>query len=337
MPNERQANPALDGGASGRAALRPVMSVFSIDPTLVIRGLTISALGGLLLAVGLRLSWAEVAEALRRSRLALVLAVNFVFVPLLAVAAASAFQLGRDPAIAMILLAAAPFAPVVPVFARMARADLALAAGLTALFPFLSALLTPLACLISLKAVSGTEGLRFDFLSVLGVLVATITLPLATGVAVNHWRPVLAKKVLRPVEVLSEAVGALSLAFVTVVEFKTVLATDWKPLLVGYLGLLLQGAALLAIGTFISTCTKNQIIAGVATFAVCLLLWVLSWYSAFDTSSTAKVISYLSVVEHFESFSKGVLDTKDLIFYASVIFFGLFLTARSMESLRWRS
>ena len=112
---------------------------------------------------------------------------------------------------------------------------------------------------------------------------------------------------------------------------------DWKPILVGYLGLLLQGAALLAIGTFISTCTKNQIIAGVATFAVCLLLWVLSWYSAFDTSKTAKVISYLSVVEHFESFSKGVLDTKDLVFYASVIFFGLFLTARSMESLRWRS
>ena len=207
------------------------MSVFSIDTTLVIRGLTISALGGLLLAVGLRLSWAEVAEALRRSRPALLLAVNFVFVPLWAVAAAWAFQLGRDPTIAMILLAAAPFAPVVPVFARMARADLALAAGLTALFPFLSALLTPLACLVSLKAVPGAEGLRFDFLGVLGVLVATITLPLAAGVVVNHWRPVLAKTILRPVEVLSETVGALSLAFVTVVEFKTVLATGWKPLL----------------------------------------------------------------------------------------------------------
>ena len=51
---------------------------------------------------------------------------------------------------------------------------------------------------------------------------------------------------------------------------------DWKPLLVGYLGLLLQAGALLAIGTFISTLTKNQIIAGAATFGVCLLLWVLS-------------------------------------------------------------
>ena len=205
--------------------------MFFVDPTLVIRCLTISALGGLLLAIGLRLSWAEVAKALKRSRLVLILAVNFAGVPLLAVATAWAFQLGRDLTIGMILLAAAPFAPVVPVFARMARADLALAAGLTALFPFLSAMLTPLVCMASLKAVSGGEGLQFEFLGVLGVLVATITLPLAAGVAVNHWKPVLAKTILRPVEVFSEAVGALSLAFVTVVEFKTVLATGWKPLL----------------------------------------------------------------------------------------------------------
>lgn len=211
--------------------MRPVISVFSIDPTLVVRCLTIAALSGLLLTVGLRLSWAEVAEAFKRCHLSLVLAVNFAVVPLLVVGTAWAFQLGRDVTIGMILLAAAPFAPVVPVFARMARGDLALAAGLTALFPFLSALLTPLVCMASLKVVPGAEGLRFDFLSVLGVLVATITLPLAAGVAVNHWKPVLAKIVLRPVEMLSEAVGALSLVFVTTVEFKTVLATGWKPLL----------------------------------------------------------------------------------------------------------
>lgn len=208
-----------------------MISAFSIDPAIVIRCLTIAALSGLLLTVGLRLGWAEVAEAFKRCRLSLVLAVNFALVPLLAVATAWAFQLSRDVTIGMILLAAAPFAPVVPVFARMARADLALAAGLTALFPFVSALLTPLVCVVSLKAVPGTEGLRFDFLSVLGVLVATITLPLAAGVAVNHWKPVLAKIVLRPVEVLSEAIGALSLAFVTIVEFQTVIGTGWKPLM----------------------------------------------------------------------------------------------------------
>ena len=112
---------------------------------------------------------------------------------------------------------------------------------------------------------------------------------------------------------------------------------DWKPILVGYLGLILQGGCLLAIGTFISTTTRNQIIAGGATFGVCLLLWVLDWVSSYETSGWAKVISYLSVVTHFEPFSKGVLDTKDILFYLSMIFFGLFLTARSVESLRWRS
>jgi ABC-2 type transport system permease protein len=112
---------------------------------------------------------------------------------------------------------------------------------------------------------------------------------------------------------------------------------DWRPLLVGYLGLLLQGGCLLAIGTFISTTSKNQIIAGTGTFAIALLLWVLDWVSSYGTEAWAKVIGYLSVVAHFEPFSKGVIDTKDIVFFISMIFLGLFLTARSMESLRWRS
>jgi ABC-2 type transport system permease protein len=112
---------------------------------------------------------------------------------------------------------------------------------------------------------------------------------------------------------------------------------DWKPLLIGYLGLLLQAGALLAIGTFISTLTKNQIVAAAATFGVCLLLWVLEWVSGLETATWAKVLAYFSVIAHFESFAKGVLDTKDAIFYLSAIFVGLFFTARSMESLRWRT
>jgi len=112
---------------------------------------------------------------------------------------------------------------------------------------------------------------------------------------------------------------------------------DWKPLAIGYLGLLLQAGALLAIGTFISTLTKNQIIAGAATFGVCLLLWVLGWVSGYETATWAQVMAYMSIINHFESFAKGVLDSKDAIFYVTVIFLGLFFTARSMESLRWRS
>lgn len=112
---------------------------------------------------------------------------------------------------------------------------------------------------------------------------------------------------------------------------------DWKPLAIGYLGLLLQAGALLAIGTFISSLTKNQIIAGAATFGVELLLWVCGWVSGYETATWAKVLSYMSVITHFDSFGRGVLDSKDAVYYITLIFVGLFFTARSMESLRWRS
>jgi ABC-2 type transport system permease protein len=70
---------------------------------------------------------------------------------------------------------------------------------------------------------------------------------------------------------------------------------------------------------------------------VSLLLWLLSWFTAFESTVTSQVINYMSIVTHMESFSKGVIDTKDVVFYLSMIFFSLFLTSRSMESLRWRA
>jgi ABC-2 type transport system permease protein len=112
---------------------------------------------------------------------------------------------------------------------------------------------------------------------------------------------------------------------------------SWQPMLVGFLGLLLQGGAFLAIGIFISSTTKNQIVAGVASFCVFLLLWVLDWVTAFNDSAVTKVIGYISVISHFESFAKGVIDTKDVVYYVTMIALGLFLTARSMDSMRWRA
>ena len=81
----------------------------------------------------------------------------------------------------------------------------------------------------------------------------------------------------------------------------------------------------------------HEVRAGGVTFFVCLLLWLLSWFTAFDTTASASVINYLSIVTHFENFSKGVLELKDVVFYLSMIFFSLFLTSRAMESLRWRA
>jgi len=112
---------------------------------------------------------------------------------------------------------------------------------------------------------------------------------------------------------------------------------DWKPLLIAYLGLLLEAGGMLAIGTFISSLTRNQIIAAAMTFGVLIILLFTSNLSNFDSSTTFSVLAYLSLTMHFDSFLKGVVETKDLIYYVSVIFLALFLTSRSLESLRWRS
>jgi ABC-2 type transport system permease protein len=112
---------------------------------------------------------------------------------------------------------------------------------------------------------------------------------------------------------------------------------DWKPVATGFLGVLLFGACLLALGTFISTTTRNQIIAGAVGFALALLLWILDWTTSFGNSPTVQVMSYLSILSHLDSFARGVIDSKDVIYYLSMIFFGLFLTSRSLESLRWRA
>jgi ABC-2 type transport system permease protein len=112
---------------------------------------------------------------------------------------------------------------------------------------------------------------------------------------------------------------------------------DWRPMAVAYLGLLLQGGCILSIGLFVSSLTKNQIVAGAASFGICLLLYVLDWVSQFEVSPLFQVIAYLGFVSHYQSFARGVLDSKDVIYYISMIVLGLFLTVRSMESMRWRA
>jgi len=108
------------------------------------------------------------------------------------------------------------------------------------------------------------------------------------------------------------------------------------PILSGYLGLLLLGGGFIAVGLLISSLTKNQIVAGMATFVTFLMLWVIGWVSDFAGPTTAKLVSYLSITEHFDDFSKGVIDTQHLVYYVSFITFGLFLTAKAVDSERWR-
>ncbi len=112
---------------------------------------------------------------------------------------------------------------------------------------------------------------------------------------------------------------------------------DWKPLVAGYLGQLLLGGCFVSFGLLLSTVTRNQLVAGSLTFGLFLLLWVADWVSHYSTSSLAQIASYISLTTHMENFSKGVLDLQDVVYYLSAIGLGLFLTARSLESVRWRA
>jgi ABC-2 type transport system permease protein len=111
---------------------------------------------------------------------------------------------------------------------------------------------------------------------------------------------------------------------------------EWKPLAVAYLGLLLLGGCFISIGLFISSLTKNQVVAFMVTFSIFLFLWIISWIGTSVGPNAAAVASYLSIVDHYDDFGKGVIDTTHLIYYLSFITFGLFLTAKAVDSERWR-
>jgi len=111
---------------------------------------------------------------------------------------------------------------------------------------------------------------------------------------------------------------------------------EWRPIVAGYLGLLLMGGCFLSVGLFISSLTKNQIVAGFLTFATFLMFWIINWMGESSGPTTRDVLNYLSITEHFDDFSRGIIDTKHLVYYLSFITFGLFLTARSVDSERWR-
>ena len=111
---------------------------------------------------------------------------------------------------------------------------------------------------------------------------------------------------------------------------------EWKPIVTGYLGLFLMGASFISIGLLISSLTKNQIVAGMITFATLLMLWTISWMSDSAGPVMQKVLQALSITDRFGDFSKGVIDLKHVVYYLSFIGFGLFLTAKSVDSERWR-
>jgi len=112
---------------------------------------------------------------------------------------------------------------------------------------------------------------------------------------------------------------------------------EWKPLATGGLGILLLGSCFIALGCFVSTLTRNQIVAGILAFCLFLGIWILGWAEDPAGGDFKKAIAYLGVTTHLEDLLKGIVDLKDIVFYLSFILFGVFLTHRSLESQRWRA
>lgn len=104
----------------------------------------------------------------------------------------------------------------------------------------------------------------------------------------------------------------------------------------GYLGLLLLAITFVTVGLFASSLTENQIIAAVTGLVMLLLLFVIAWPADNAGETMGAVLRYISVTEHFADMIKGVIDTKSLIYFATMILGWMFLTQRSVESIRWR-
>lgn len=108
------------------------------------------------------------------------------------------------------------------------------------------------------------------------------------------------------------------------------------PLLSGYLGLFLMGAAFMAVGLFFSSLTESQVVAVIVPMGLNLMLYILSWAASSASGLRKEVFDYLSFLQHFDGLIRGVLDTKDVVYFLSFCFFWLFLTHSVILSRRWR-
>ena len=110
---------------------------------------------------------------------------------------------------------------------------------------------------------------------------------------------------------------------------------EWRSVMLGYAGLFLMGAAYMAIGLFISSLTESQVVAALITFVVLLMTWIVGWSAAEAEGWVRELVTYLASVSHLDSFSKGTIDLKDVVYFLSIIVLGLFATNRAVEAHRW--
>jgi ABC-2 type transport system permease protein len=143
--------------------------------------------------------------------------------------------------------------------------------------------------------------------------------------------------------VLGKFLGGLALVLLMVLLsgfFGVLLVIYGNPeipmMVAGYAGLLLMAVTFLGIGTLVSSFTDNVVVAYVGTLFALLVLYTVGWLGETVPGAWGSIIKYLSITEHFAELSKGVVDTQDLVYFATLLVVSLFLTHRSVESVRWR-
>jgi len=122
--------------------------------------------------------------------------------------------------------------------------------------------------------------------------------------------------------------------FLTIVVFGTNI--DYGAVFTGYLGMILVGAVYTAIGIFASSLTSNQIVAFIIGFFIIFVFFIVSYSLIFVPASLVAIVQYLSINYHLSNINKGVIDTRNIIYFLSLIVLFLKMSILLMESRKWK-
>jgi len=113
-------------------------------------------------------------------------------------------------------------------------------------------------------------------------------------------------------------------------------AFDVAPLAAAYLGIFLLGTAFIACGMFVSSLTENQVVSAMGTYGILVFFWFLTWNEEAASQRLLGLLLRLSLFDRFYNFARGVIDTKDVVFFVVFSGFFLFLTLQSLNVRAWR-
>lgn len=212
----------------------------------LIRPLTVITIAGLVLSVGFRVDFGEIVAAIRNpGMVARSLLANFVLAPLAILGTALAFELPTDVSVGMMLMAAAPFAPMAPAFVGIGKGNVQVAAGHMVIYCILAVFLTPPLCQLLFTMLPGAGEVDFDVGAIIVSLLITVFAPLAIGLAIHELAPKVAARLLRPVNALSLVVLLVLVVLIStdqygelsalgVIVFSAMILSTEIPFAIGY-------------------------------------------------------------------------------------------------------